>query len=259
MNISYILTKYFGIDMVPKGADAYFILADYFSLGYSFNKMQSEKKHIEKFSMENIMIKEPNDYEQMFDKHFQKYLKEHPYSNIHTFVDLQIVYLNFLVDELQGLIINDELFENSELYIMYKDYVGTFLKRKLDNITTHKVKHKKTINAFRWQGNSDELTELYQKMKDSKLIAVDTSEADFKAIFEAKPLNEIKPIRWMNTKVLLAYFIYKLKDKLPFSDNFWKIAESCFVNGTNLKSLANNCFNNKTGLPKNHHLIDELF
>ena len=47
-------------------------------------------------------------------------------------------------------------------------------------------------------------------------------------------------------------------DHIPYGD-VWKIAESCFENGNNLKAAAYNFQNNKTGLPKNHHLIDELF
>lgn len=128
---------------------------------------------------------------------------------------------------------------------------------------SNKPKAKQTKSSFQWNGSSGELSELYQRMITINLIEKNTSEADFKAIFEAKPLDKVKPIIWQEKPVLLAYFINRLMDlnKVLNRDRNkrWKIAESSFVPASNLKQSADNYQDNKSGLPKNHHLIDELF
>lgn len=68
--------------------------------------------------------------------------------------------------------------------------------------------------SYTWLGKSDELPELYQRLIDKQLIDPDTTEEQFKAVFEAKPLQKIKeqPIKWHDENASeLLYFILQLK------------------------------------------------
>ncbi len=148
-----------------------------------------------------------------------------------------------------------------ELWMTIIDEINNFVKALMNDESTPRKKAKSKQLSYHWQGEPDELTEKFQKMVNSKLIAADTAEADFKAIFQAKPLDEIKPVRWIHTDVLLAYFIVKITEQLSFSDIYtkWKIAEACFEPTRNLKQAYQNYLKNKNEKPKHHHLVDELF
>ena len=95
-----------------------------------------------------------------------------------------------------------------------------------------------------------------------KLIASDTTLDQFKAIFTGQAVDTIIPIEWLSKKNLLAYFIEKLYDKKKLlkyiNTNIWSIASLCFVDAKNLSQIVDLYKNNKTGLPKDYHIIDEL-
>jgi|LSQX01.2.fsa_nt_gb hypothetical protein len=185
-------------------------------------------------------------------KHLIKFLDnmEHYFKEWHSFLAEKSYSTNQKV--------NKELFFSKFMMDIYKYIFEENCGSEEKNIDKLKTKV-----SFHWQGSADELTELYYKMIDSKLIADNTSEADFKAIFEAKPLDEVKPIIWQEKPVLLAYFINRLMDLNKVlnrdRDKRWKIAEFCFVPTSNLKQISDGYQNNKSGLPRNHQLIDELF
>ena len=98
------------------------------------------------------------------------------------------------------------------------------------NISKPPKQQKRT--TYQWQGNADkELPELYSLMINKhKLIASDTTLEQFTAIFTGQPIKNIKPIKWLNSNRLLAYFL------------------DCAFSGQAWQSIAGNgkLFHNKT-------------
>lgn len=98
------------------------------------------------------------------------------------------------------------------------------------NISKPPKQQKRT--TYQWQGNADkELPELYSLMINKhKLIASDTTLEQFTAIFTGHPIKNIKPIKWLNSNRLLAYFL------------------DCAFSGQAWQSIAGNgkLFHNKT-------------
>ena len=118
--------------------------------------------------------------------------------------------------------------------------------------------------SYTWLSNPDEeLPNLYQLLKANQLIHPDTTEEQLKAIFTAKPLQEIQPINWIATKNLLAYFIDSIyPNKIHFNIEQWRVAEKCFTNGKSLAQSKENYLGNAnkkhSGKPKNYQIIDEI-
>lgn len=115
--------------------------------------------------------------------------------------------------------------------------------------------------TYKWKGEPDDLHLIYEKMKGS-FIASETTKEQFFQIFLGTN-HAIKPIIWISKPVLLAYFLDQIRSKqlISINTNLWAIAEKCF-DGANKKNLSNSKQNydrNKTGKPRNHHLIDDLF
>lgn len=136
----------------------------------------------------------------------------------------------------------------------------------IENSVCNFTKSKRIPLSYHWQGEPGELSELYQKMKDRKLIAADTDVDYFKAIFEAKPLNKILPIKWLQRPVLLASFIDGLNKsgKIDDKDSHWLIAEHCFKyfsKKANAFIFPNKLAAHKTNkiYPANHQLIKDLY
>ena len=74
-----------------------------------------------------------------------------------------------------------------------------------------KLQKQKKYISYVWQSNPDkELPELYNLMKSKdKLISPETTCEQFKAVFTGQPTESIKPIKWIENTVLLAYFLEK--------------------------------------------------
>ncbi len=122
-----------------------------------------------------------------------------------------------------NILLNEELsfIQQNNSSSKKHDYSNLFHAKYMHDIYTHilsknclKKPTVKTKCSYNWQCKPDELTEFYQKIKGT-YIAKDTSEDDFKAIFEAKPLDDIKkPVRWHDENASeLIYFITKLEEK----------------------------------------------
>lgn len=119
---------------------------------------------------------------------------------------------------------------------------------------------KKTKYSFKWVGKPEKLAELFDKMRGT-LISEETTEEEFKAIFEAKPLEKIMPIKWIKSNSLLSYFIYRLSqgnNAISAGDNQWVIAERCFTPSNYLRQTNDNRIRYGK-LPRNHYLVDHLF
>jgi len=135
------------------------------------------------------------------------------------------------------------------------------------NVTQPKPKNNqkenKKMTSYVWQGNPDiELPELYSHMKDTyKLIDPQTNLEQFKAVFKGQDIEKIKPIKWLHTNRLLAYFL-----DCAFSGQDWQsIAGNgkLFIN-SNLKIItANDLSVAKKGYvdfgkPKGYEIIDMI-
>lgn len=125
----------------------------------------------------------------------------------------------------------------------------------------------KQLVSYTWLGKPDaELPVLYQRLIDKKLIHPDTTLEQFNAVFTAKPLKTIVPIKWdkgNGAKGLLAYFIDSIyPNKIHFNTDHWSVADKCFTNGGNLAQSKLNYSGNTNkkhrGKPKNYHAIDEV-
>jgi len=122
-------------------------------------------------------------------------------------------------------------------------------------------KPKKQI-TFKWQGKPDELKELHKLMSNSKyrLISTETNLNEFIAIFTGKLTTISKPIKWLSSNKLLAYFL----DKTFTGQNWQSISSNLklFVNNSdkpitaNDLAVAKNSF--KHGEPKGHDMINEI-
>jgi hypothetical protein len=70
----------------------------------------------------------------------------------------------------------------------------------------------KEQKSYTWIGNDDELPKLYNLLLENKLIHPDTTEEQFEAVFTAKPLGGIVPIRWHEDNASeLLYFVLELQ------------------------------------------------
>lgn len=121
---------------------------------------------------------------------------------------------------------------------------------------------KKGLATYQWLTNPDkELPELYKRMIDGKFIAKTDLEA-FRAIFTGQPVESITTkLKWLSSKVLLAYFIDSIRNKIPMATDIWKVAKNCFENVEYLKNSQQGYINRKAGkpqLPLQHKLIDDL-
>jgi len=84
---------------------------------------------------------------------------------------------------------------------------------------TRKLPKQQKRTTYQWQGNAGkELPELYNLMIiQYKLIASETTIEQFTAIFTGQPTDNIKPIKWLNSNRLLAYFL-----DCAFSGQTWQ-------------------------------------
>ncbi len=99
----------------------------------------------------------------------------------------------------------------------------------------------KTTRSYRWQGTPDELTALFNNIK-AVLIPTNTPENDFKAIFQARPLNEIKPVRWHdNNATELIYFITMAEMNYAITRDGWEYGQDHSTHRANYVLLSE-CF-----------------
>src|SRR5690606_17253067 len=99
----------------------------------------------------------------------------------------------------------------------------------------------------------------YQLLIYNTLIHSDTTLEQFKAVFTAKPLQEIQMINWIGGKALLAYFVESIfsSGKIPFVTYHWSVAGKCFTDGKELAKSKVSYERNIKMSPKHCHLIHE--
>lgn len=117
--------------------------------------------------------------------------------------------------------------------------------------------------SFLWKNNPEvELPTLHRLLVSVKygFIAPDTTFEQFEAAFTAQPIQSIKPIKWIGTNALLAYFLNKVFE----GQNWQSIAGSGLFLNAKDKSLKSNDLaqakkkNKDWSEPKGHERIDEL-
>ena len=116
--------------------------------------------------------------------------------------------------------------------------------------------------SYEWTANPDkELPAIYNLVIQSKLICPTTTQEQFINAFSKKDASTIKPIKWIETKSLLAYFIDTLyeNNKIPSTTRMWATAMICFTDAKNLVKLKDNYRSNNLGKPKRFSVIDSLF
>lgn len=132
---------------------------------------------------------------------------------------------------------------------------------KSDGDTPAKSKSKPSNKTtYKWQGKPDELPQLFSLMRDKyKLIAPKTDLEQFTAIFTGQAIDNIKPIKWINTNRLLAYFL----DHIFTNQNWQSIAggNGYFINKSDKTITANDLSVAKNdytayGKPKGYEKID---
>lgn len=156
--------------------------------------------------------------------------------------------------------------ENSKLgkesTIIQIEKYNLYIQLELEKINQKTDLSRTQINSYKWHGNLEvEVVLLYNKML-GECISNETTLEQFKEVFSGQILRKIHPVKWIASKNLLAYFVdtlySKKKLKQTINPEKWKIAEFCFTNGKNLSQTSDLYKNNKKGLPRDHHLIDNI-
>jgi hypothetical protein len=115
-------------------------------------------------------------------------------------------------------------------------------------------------NTYKWKGSHDDLIHVYRLMAVKyKLIAQDTHLVDFIAVFTGKLTDSAKPIKWIESNRLLAYFLAEV-----FPSQHWQSIASnneYFINKKDKPIKANDLSVAKNqieifGKPKGYEMID---
>jgi hypothetical protein len=106
------------------------------------------------------------------------------------------------------------------------------------------VKKRPEPITYQWTKQpKEQLPKLYSRLIDGGFIAPETSSETFTACFTGQPVQNIpEKIKWLESKVLLAYFISGLirLEKIPEKTHIWSIAKIVFQDATNLKQAKTN-------------------
>lgn len=167
----------------------------------------------------------------------------------------KIELLNFI-----DFILNKE-FDNETIEAQRQKIIQELLQIKegLTKSKDHKIK-----TTYKWPGNAEkELPELYSLMISNKhkLIASDTSIEQFTATFTGQSINSNKPIKWLKSNRLLAYFL----DAVFIGQDWQSIAEKgkLFLNKKGNLLSANDLaaaksYYIKYGYPNGSKIIDDI-
>ena len=107
-----------------------------------------------------------------------------------------------------------------------------YWRYRLNELCTKKVHSSTAKTSYKWQGNPDELPELYNLMMVKyKLIASETTYEQFKAVFTGQTIDDsFKPIRWHQDNASeLLYFDDAIKNKVNNVWNIYQRMSACFV------------------------------
>lgn len=206
----------------------------------------------------------------VFEAEKAKLIEENKINGIDTDdIDLKLLYIQFLKDELKcadewaarilKLKAGKLLYQADLIQIeKYKVFVSEEIKKQ--EVTIKPLPPKKQSISFVWNGNADkELPILHRKLIISEMIDENTALEAFTAIFTGQPIDNIKPIKWIATNKLLAYFL----DNFLKSKNWQSIADKgkLFQNKAGkllTQSDLSSANHRKFGKPKDSEKIDKI-
>lgn len=166
---------------------------------------------------------------------------------------------------------DDRLNTMMDIKLQFCNEVINFIMNTQDDTNKpEKVAENKKVLSFKWLKGDECLQVFYHKMKTNGLIAENTSEPDFKAVFSNIDVTELKnPVQWEKGAKLFAYFFNLLmKNKHIPQRPSWILLQYCFTyykgdsgsyvpiqerNKAHMKELK------ELGAPKEAELVDELF
>lgn len=152
-----------------------------------------------------------------------------------------------------------ELLNSSE---KYKDCIKLidWLDPEQQNLPKCPHKKRAELKTYLWTKQpAKQLPELYKRLSDGGFIGPQTSLETFTACFNGQPVKSItEKIKWLESKVLLAYFLNSLiiGQKIPQKTNLWSISKLVFDDAANLKQAKGNFV--AYGYPDGHDRIDQI-
>jgi len=128
--------------------------------------------------------------------------------------------------------------KNDDYKVLAANYKKLLINKKDElNRQLNKKSKQEKKTSYEWQGNQDkDLPELHKLMTDKyKLIASETTQKQIEAVFTAKPIQSINPIKWHQDNASeLLYFIIKLEQSNNIVHNPKKTdyqrLDACFIN-----------------------------
>ena len=111
----------------------------------------------------------------------------------------------------------------------------------------YNTKEKPKTTSFNFTGKQEQLKELYKQLKDGNFIAEETDLKDFEAVFNGVPIDNIKPIKWIDfaisskqqANIKTVYeLLYLLKENNLFKEQF----ETTRKDKSNIYSKIRYCF-----------------
>lgn len=205
----------------------------------------------------------------VFEADKAKLIEENRINKIDTDeADLKLLSIQFLKDELKyadewiariSKLTSKSLYKADLIQIeKYKVFISQEISKQETSIKLPPPK--KPNISFVWQGNTEkELPKLHQRLIKAEMIDEQTDLKDFTATFTGQPTANIKPIKWIASNKLLAYFL-----DTAFSGQDW---QSIAHNGKLFKnkkgklltqSDLSSANDRKYGKPKGSEKIDEI-
>lgn len=235
--------------------DDYIKIYDHLKNSFSVRSERYFKLTKQYFEESKSRSKEPEIYHQKYIEGLEKKVLNHKLYHKQIILG-EIEYTKLLEPETEAIRINE--IPQIELDVWYK-----FLKelQKTPKPTTGKSKKKEMASFKLHLKPNRELKEVYQWMidEDNNMIAEKNYE-QFEAIFTGQSIEKIKPIKWIASNRLLAYFLDN-----AFSGDWPNIAGSgkLFINKRNKLLTANDLSAAKSdyskyGQPKGCEKIDRL-
>lgn len=133
------------------------------------------------------------------------------------------------------------------------------------NIQNSKARDKnktKQLSSYKWESNpKKELPELY-KIMEGQFIDMTTTFEEFESIFTKQPIESIRPLKWIASNRLLAYFldqVFKGQKWQSIAGNgklFFSVENNKILTANDLAKAKSDC--TIYGLPKGYEEIDKI-
>ncbi len=164
---------------------------------------------------------------------------------LHEFIDSYEDLISEILEQILSL--DSNLVQREAYKKLVKEYLP---HSSFNNYTIAEKQGKKNLYSYKWKFKFSLLKKLYNNLVSKKFIDENkTHYLIFKAVFDGKPIDEIKPIIWQSTNPAEPlYFI----EKLQSHDDPKPIAEENHFSIQRFKA----CFFDKEGEPFNENLLN---